>query len=410
MDKTNKGNRLHIGIFGRCNAGKSTLTNLLAAQEISITSPMSGTTTDPVQKGMEILPIGPVMLVDTAGIDDSSELGQLRINKTKKLLSDMDAAIYVIEEEAVFDELDREWIQLLKDKSIPTILFINLKRKQNQNALLRKRVVNKIREVLGGDKSIPIISADLMLLETREYLLDALVKAIPPIKERSLLDGVIEKGSFVLLVCPIDDSAPKGRIILPQVQVIREILDKGGMALVMQVEELKTYFLKQNSPPDLVITDSQVFKEVDQIVPNSIPLTSFSILMARFKGDLPTLMSGIKALRGLKKGSKILISEGCTHRQQCEDIGTVKIPRWLKENGFEDLDFTWSSGGSFPENIEEFDLIIHCGACMLTRREVLNRVNAATYKGVPIVNYGILIAALHGILERTVSPFEEELI
>lgn len=410
MDKTNKGNRLHIGIFGRCNAGKSTLTNLLAAQEISITSPMSGTTTDPVQKGMEILPIGPVMLVDTAGIDDSSELGQLRINKTKKLLSDMDAAIYVIEEEAVFDELDREWIQLLKDKSIPTILFINLKRKQNQNALLRKRVVNKIREVLDGDKSIPIISADLMLLETREYLLDALVKAIPPMKERSLLDGVIEKGSFVLLVCPIDDSAPKGRIILPQVQVIREILDKGGMALVMQVEELKTYFLKQNRPPDLVITDSQVFKEVDQIVPNSIPLTSFSILMARFKGDLPTLMSGIKALRGLKKGSKILISEGCTHRQQCEDIGTVKIPRWLKENGFEDLDFTWSSGGSFPENIEEFDLIIHCGACMLTRREVLNRVNAATYKGVPIVNYGILIAALHGILERTVSPFEEELI
>ncbi len=410
MDKTNKGNRLHIGIFGRCNAGKSTLTNLLAAQEISITSPMSGTTTDPVQKGMEILPIGPVMLVDTAGIDDSSELGQLRINKTKKLLSDMDAAIYVIEEEAVFDELDREWIQLLKDKSIPTILFINLKRKQNQNALLRKRVVNKIREVLDGDKSIPIISADLMLLETREYLLDALVKAIPPIKERSLLDGVIEKGSFVLLVCPIDDSAPKGRIILPQVQVIREILDKGGMALVMQVEELKTYFLKQNRPPDLVITDSQVFKEVDQIVPNSIPLTSFSILMARFKGDLPTLMSGIKALRGLKKGSKILISEGCTHRQQCEDIGTVKIPRWLKENGFEDLDFTWSSGGSFPENIEEFDLIIHCGACMLTRREVLNRVNAATYKGVPIVNYGILIAALHGILERTVSPFEKELI
>lgn len=410
MDKTNKGNRLHIGIFGRCNAGKSTLTNLLAAQEISITSPVSGTTTDPVQKGMEILPIGPVMLVDTAGIDDSSELGQLRINKTKKLLSDMDAAIYVIEEEAVFDELDREWIQLLKDKSIPTILFINLKRKQNQNALLRKRVVNKIREVLDGDKSIPIISADLMLLETREYLLDALVKAIPPIKERSLLDGVIEKGSFVLLVCPIDDSAPKGRIILPQVQVIREILDKGGMALVMQVEELKTYFLKQNRPPDLVITDSQVFKEVDQIVPNSIPLTSFSILMARFKGDLPTLMSGIKALRGLKKGSKILISEGCTHRQQCEDIGTVKIPRWLKENGFEDLDFTWSSGGSFPENIEEFDLIIHCGACMLTRREVLNRVNAATYKGVPIVNYGILIAALHGILERTVSPFEKELI
>ncbi len=410
MDKTNKGNRLHIGIFGRCNAGKSTLTNLLAAQEISITSPVSGTTTDPVQKGMEILPIGPVMLVDTAGIDDSSELGQLRINKTKKLLSDMDAAIYVIEEEAVFDELDREWIQLLKDKSIPTILFINLKRKQNQNALLRKRVVNKIREVLGGDKSIPIISADLMLLETREYLLDALVKAIPPMKERSLLDGVIEKGSFVLLVCPIDDSAPKGRIILPQVQVIREILDKGGMALVMQVEELKTYFLKQNRPPDLVITDSQVFKEVDQIVPNSIPLTSFSILMARFKGDLPTLMSGIKALRGLKKGSKILISEGCTHRQQCEDIGTVKIPRWLKENGFEDLDFTWSSGGSFPENIEEFDLIIHCGACMLTRREVLNRVNAATYKGVPIVNYGILIAALHGILERTVSPFEKELI
>ncbi len=410
MDKTNKGNRLHIGIFGRCNAGKSTLTNLLAAQEISITSPVSGTTTDPVQKGMEILPIGPVMLVDTAGIDDSSELGQLRINKTKKLLSDMDAAIYVIEEEAVFDELDREWIQLLKDKSIPTILFINLKRKQNQNALLRKRVVNKIREVLDGDKSIPIISADLMLLETREYLLDALVKAIPPMKERSLLDGVIEKGSFVLLVCPIDDSAPKGRIILPQVQVIREILDKGGMALVMQVEELKTYFLKQNRPPDLVITDSQVFKEVDQIVPNSIPLTSFSILMARFKGDLPTLMSGIKALRGLKKGSKILISEGCTHRQQCEDIGTVKIPRWLKENGFEDLDFTWSSGGSFPENIEEFDLIIHCGACMLTRREVLNRVNAATYKGVPIVNYGILIAALHGILERTVSPFEKELI
>ena len=228
-------------------------------------------------------------------------------------------------------------------------------------------------------------------------------------EDQSLLSGLVNPGDTIVLVCPIDSAAPKGRLILPQVQAIREILDYKGLALVTQTEEIPALLLSLKNPPKLVITDSQAFEEVNALVPDTIPLTSFSILMARFKGKLKDLVLGVNAIKNLKPGSKVLISEGCTHRRQCDDIGTVKIPMWLKKNGYTDLDMTWTSGGAFPEHVEDYDFIIHCGACMLTRREFLRRIDVAVVQGVPIVNYGILIAMLHGILERAVSPFKDEL-
>lgn len=454
MEQTPKANRIHIGFFGRCNAGKSTLINMLTDQPVSLVSDVAGTTTDPVSKAMEILPLGPVVITDTAGIDDTTELGTLRMEKTEEVVKKINLAVYVLrtDEEPTSD--DMHWLGLLKQNNVPVALFINEINLTKSDKYLYKNDIDGLKEnivkskgtikgsidniskatnnfdeskdtvekvIVGegyiaahtglADLATVIGSADFTSDAKRLELLD-LLGGLTPLDiegEQTLLQGLVEEGDTIILVCPIDSAAPKGRLILPQVQTIREILDYKGLALVCQTEELPAMINSLKNPPKMVICDSQAFDRVDELTPASIPLTSFSILMARFKGKLQDLVVGVEAIKNLKAGSKVLISEGCTHRRQCDDIGTVKIPNLLKKQGHTDLQLEFTSGGAFPKDVSQYDLIIHCGACMLTRREVLRRIECAVVQGTPIVNYGVLIAALHGILERAISPFIDEL-
>ena len=418
MEQTPKANRVHIGFFGRCNAGKSTLINMLTDQPVSLVSEVAGTTTDPISKSMEILPLGPVVITDTAGIDDTSELGALRIEKSEEIIKKINLAVYVLRNDEAPTADDMMWLNKLKQNNVPIALFIN-----EINAFDSESAHDN--DSNGNDTNLNYVDAypDLSAIATvvgstdftsnrdRLTLLD-LLGGLTPLDvegEQSLLQGLVDPGDTIILVCPIDSAAPKGRLILPQVQTIREILDHKGLALVCQTEELPTMLNKLSQKPKLVITDSQAFEAVNALTPADIPLTSFSILMARFKGKLQDLVTGVKALNNLKPGARVLISEGCTHRRQCDDIGTVKIPMWLKKKGHTDLQLEFTSGGAFPKDVSSYDLIIHCGACMLTRREVLRRIDCAVVQGTPIVNYGVLIASLHGILERAISPFMDEL-
>ena len=419
MEQTPKANRVHIGFFGRCNAGKSTLINMLTDQPVSLVSEVAGTTTDPVSKSMEILPLGPVVITDTAGIDDTTELGTLRMEKTEEVVKKINLAVYVLrtDEEPTAD--DMHWLGLLKQNNVPIALFINEinaeidQENDKENNIENKTDVSTYVETHKGlsDLATVIGSADFTSKAKRLELLD-LLGGLTPLDvegDQTLLQGLVEEGDTIILVCPIDSAAPKGRLILPQVQTIREILDYKGLALVCQTEELPAMINSLKYPPKMVICDSQAFDRVDELTPDTIPLTSFSILMARFKGKLQDLVAGVEAIKNLKAGSKVLISEGCTHRRQCDDIGTVKIPNLLKKQGHTDLQLEFTSGGAFPKDVSQYDLIIHCGACMLTRREVLRRIECAVVQGTPIVNYGVLIAALHGILERAISPFIDEI-
>ena len=418
MEQTPKANRVHIGFFGRCNAGKSTLINMLADQPVSLVSEVAGTTTDPVSKSMEILPLGPVVITDTAGIDDTSELGALRIEKSEEIIKKINLAVYVLRNDKAPTADDMMWLNKLKQNNVPIALFIN-----EINAFDSESAHDN--DSNGNDTNLnyvdtyPDLSAIATVVGSTDFtsnrdrltLLD-LLGGLTPLDvegEQSLLQGLVDPGDTIILVCPIDSAAPKGRLILPQVQTIREILDHKGLALVCQTEELPTMLSKLSQKPKLVITDSQAFEAVNALTPANIPLTSFSILMARFKGKLQDLVTGVKALNNLKPGARVLISEGCTHRRQCDDIGTVKIPMWLKKKGHTDLQLEFTSGGAFPKDVSGYDFIIHCGACMLTRREVLRRIDCAVVQGTPIVNYGVLIASLHGILERAISPFMDEL-
>ena len=431
MEQTPKANRVHIGFFGRCNAGKSTLINMLTDQSVSLVSDVAGTTTDPVSKSMEILPLGPVVITDTAGIDDTTELGALRMEKTEEVVKKINLAVYVLrtDEEPTSD--DMHWLGLLKQNNVPIALFVNEINTENKEKV-ELNIANTDKVELNtadkekhesntsayikshkglSDLATVIGSADFTSHEKRIELLD-LLGGLTPLDvegEQTLLQGLVEEGDAIILVCPIDSAAPKGRLILPQVQTIREILDYKGLALVCQTEELPSMINSLTHPPKMVICDSQAFDRVDELTPHTIPLTSFSILMARFKGKLQDLVAGVNAIKNLKPGSKVLISEGCTHRRQCDDIGTVKIPNLLKKQGHTDLQLEFTSGGAFPKDVSQYDLIIHCGACMLTRREVLRRIECAVVQGTPIVNYGVLIAALHGILERAISPFIDEI-
>ena len=441
MEQTPKANRVHIGFFGRCNAGKSTLINMLTDQPVSLVSDVAGTTTDPVSKSMEILPLGPVVITDTAGIDDTTELGALRMEKTEEVVKKINLAVYVLrtDEEPTAD--DMHWLGLLKQNNVPIALFVNEintenkekvelnttntdkvelntadKEKVELNLANEEKLELKTSAYIKSHKGLSnlatvIGSADFTSHEKRIELLD-LLGGLTPLDvegEQTLLQGLVEEGDAIILVCPIDSAAPKGRLILPQVQTIREILDYKGLALVCQTEDLPSMINSLTHPPKMVICDSQAFDRVDELTPHTIPLTSFSILMARFKGKLQDLVAGVNAIKNLKPGSKVLISEGCTHRRQCDDIGTVKIPNLLKKQGHTDLQLEFTSGGAFPKDVSQYDLIIHCGACMLTRREVLRRIECAVVQGTPIVNYGVLIAALHGILERAISPFIDEI-
>ena len=419
MEQTPKANRVHMGFFGRCNAGKSTLINMLTDQPVSLVSEVAGTTTDPVSKSMEILPLGPVVITDTAGIDDTTELGTLRMEKTEEIVKKINLAVYVLrtDEEPTAD--DMHWLGLLKQNNVPIALFINEinaeidKENDKENNIENKTDASIYVETHKGLSELATVigSADFTSKAKRLELLD-LLGGLTPLDvegDQTLLQGLVEEGDTIILVCPIDSAAPKGRLILPQVQTIREILDYKGLALVCQTEELPAMINSLKYPPKMVICDSQAFDRVDELTPDTIPLTSFSILMARFKGKLQDLVAGVEAIKNLKAGSKVLISEGCTHRRQCDDIGTVKIPNLLKKQGHTDLQLEFTSGGAFPKDVSQYDLIIHCGACMLTRREVLRRIECAVVQGTPIVNYGVLIAALHGILERAISPFIDEI-
>ena len=421
MEQTPKANRVHIGFFGRCNAGKSTLINMLTDQPVSLVSEVAGTTTDPVSKSMEILPLGPVVITDTAGIDDTSELGALRIEKSEEVIKKINLAVYVLRDDEAPTADDMMWLNKLKQNNVPIALFINeINSSDSESAHDNDSNGNESNDTnLNYVDGYPDLSAVATVVGSTDFtsnrdrltLLD-LLGGLTPLDvegEQSLLQGLVEPGDTIILVCPIDSAAPKGRLILPQVQTIREILDHKGLALVCQTEELPTMLSKLSQKPKLVITDSQAFEAVNALTPADIPLTSFSILMARFKGKLQDLVTGVNALNNLKPGARVLISEGCTHRRQCDDIGTVKIPMWLKKKGHADLQLEFTSGGAFPKDVSGYDLIIHCGACMLTRREVLRRIDCAVVQGTPIVNYGVLIASLHGILERAISPFMDEL-
>lgn len=387
LNSTPRSERFHISIFGKRNAGKSSLLNALANQDVAVVSEIAGTTTDLVYKSMEILPLGPVVILDTPGLDDEGALGALRVKKAVDALKRTDAAILAVD--ATEDDEDNNIESLLKEKGIPFI-----------------KVYNKVDLIKDRKKDLFYVSAKTKegIKELREEL-SKLKK--DGICEKRIVSDLIKKGSFVTLVIPIDESAPKGRIILAQQQTLRDILDFGSYALCVKDDELEEALKSIDYKTDLVITDSQAFKKVSKIVPENIPLTSFSILMARYKGFLSDAVKGVSAIEKLKDGDKILIAEGCTHHRQCQDIGSVKIPSWIREYTGKDFDFSFSSGIGFPEKLEEYSLVIHCGGCMLNEKEVLSRLNMAKEKCVPFTNYGILISYLNGILKRSISMIDD---
>lgn len=383
MNATPSSARVHIGIFGRRNAGKSSLMNALTGQELSIVSEHLGTTTDPVSKSMELLPMGPVVIFDTPGLDDVGDLGTLRVRKAAQVLNKTDVALVVIDPTVGIAEEETALIAKIEQKKIPYIV-----------------VYNKSDIATAPDGAISVSTATGAGINELKERIASLKMPEPP----RLLEGLCAPGDVCVLVTPIDSAAPKGRMILPQQQVMREVLDNHGIAPLVQPEELKAVLGTLNVRPRIVITDSQAFGRVSRDVPEDIPLTSFSILFARQRGFLNAAIEAVKALPTLKDGDKLLICEGCTHHRQCDDIGTVKIPRWLMQNTGKQFEFEWTSGTGFPDDLTPYSMVIHCGACMLNPREVTYRMNCALDQGIPFINYGILIAALHGVLERSIRP------
>ncbi|MDD4818536.1 MAG: [FeFe] hydrogenase H-cluster maturation GTPase HydF [Victivallaceae bacterium] len=400
MSSTPRSERVHIALFGNRNSGKSSLINALTNQPLAIVSPSKGTTTDPVYKSIEILPLGPCVLIDTAGLDDEGELGKLRIAKSLDVLDKCDIALMVIDGETGVTGHDIELAANIRGRKRPLAVLLNKIDKIADADSAVKAATDRL-----GLPVIPVSAASGRGLAEVKNALPALLPDTGD--DAQILDGIVNAGDVAVLVCPIDSAAPKGRLILPQQQVIRELCDAQCGALVCQTGELAAMLGKLSAPPRIVITDSQAFKEVSAIVPASIPLTSFSILFARYKGNLEQLTAGAAALKTLRDGDRVLISEGCTHHRQCDDIGTVKIPRWLKQLTGKELVLEYSSGAGFPEDLSHYRLIIHCGGCMLTRRAMLARLEKAAKSGVPIVNYGIMIACVHGILERAAAPLKK---
>lgn len=390
LNETPSANRVHIGFFGRRNAGKSSLVNAVTGQELAVVSDVAGTTTDPVYKAMELLPLGPVMVIDTAGFDDEGELGELRIKKTKQVLNKTDVAVLVVSGEEGLKQCDEELLQLFKKKEIPYIIAFNkadLCEGQREAAEDRMYVsavtgegVNELKERIGK------------LADTEDFKL-------------KIVGDLLKAGDIAVLVVPVDSAAPKGRLILPQQQTIRDILEADAVSVVVKENGLKETLGNLAKKPAMVITDSQAFEQVAKDTPADVPLTSFSILMARYKGFLDTAVRGAKAIDNLKDGDTVLISEGCTHHRQCDDIGTVKLPRWLKKYTGKELTIKTSSGTGFPDDLAEYSLIIHCGGCMLNEREVKYRMKCAVDAGVPFTNYGTAIAFMNGILKRSVEIF-----
>lgn len=398
MNATPRGERPHIALFGRRNAGKSSLVNAIANQQLAIVSEVKGTTTDPVYKAMELLPLGPVLLIDTPGLDDKGVLGDLRVQKTREVLAKTDIAVIVCDAGEGLGSLEMDIIKLIKERALPFLIVFN------KCDLFRpsSEAVKDYSKKTGTD----VLCVSATTREGIHELKELLSRIVPDDEGKySLVRDLLKLNDFVVLVVPIDSAAPKGRLILPQQQVIRDVLESGAISIVTRETELKHTLDKLGKKPRLVITDSQAFEKVSAETPKDILLTSFSILFARYKGDLEELIKGTRAIGTLKDGDKVLISEGCTHHRQCDDIGTVKLPRWLSKYTGKELEFDFSSGNHFPENITEYSIVVHCGACMLNRREMNHRIRTAADRGVPIVNYGVLIAYMQGILDRTIEPF-----
>ncbi|MBQ7295304.1 MAG: [Clostridia bacterium] len=385
--------RLHIGFFGMRNAGKSSLVNAVTGQALSLVSDVKGTTTDPVRKAMELLPLGPVVIIDTPGLDDEGTLGEMRVEKAKQILATVDIAILVVDALKGMSPQDEELKALFEKRKLPYIIAFN------KADLLGSVPDSKKNEIYVSAQKGSGIN------ELKEKMV-GLVKDRK--SEKKILADLVAKNDVVILVTPIDESAPKGRLILPQQQTIRELLEIGAVTLVVQVNELSGAILRLKDKPKLVITDSQAFKEVSAIVSEDIMLTSFSILFARYKGDLATVVDGAFRLKELRDGDRVLISEGCTHHRQCKDIGTVKLPGWIEKYSDKKLSFSFTSGGEFPSDTGDFALVVHCGGCMLTENEMKNRMEICRLSGTPITNYGTAIAEMHGILKRSLEVFDKK--
>lgn len=398
MNETTRGQRLHIAIFGRRNAGKSSLINALTNQQIALVSDVAGTTTDPVSKAMEIPPIGPVMIIDTAGIDDVGSLGLLRVKKSKEVLNKTDMVLLVVDVTQGMTSFDLELIDEIQQKELPVVVVLN---KTDKQAITKALLAQYQQELM-----VPVVTVSALKQTGITELKKVIVQQAPKKwDDQPIIGDLVATGGLVVLVTPIDHAAPKGRLILPQVQTIRDLLDHQVRALLTSPELLAQTLADLANKPAMVVTDSQVFDKVNAAIPQDIILTSFSILFARYKGDLESLVLGAKAIDNLVPGDKVLIAEACTHHQVEDDIGTVKIPNWLRKHAGGELEFEWVSGGKFPQELQQYKLVLHCGSCMLNRREMLYRIMQVRETGVPIVNYGVAIAHLHGILRRALSPF-----
>lgn len=394
LNATPSGERVHIGFFGRRNAGKSSVVNAVTGQDLAVVSDTRGTTTDPVSKAMELLPIGPVVIIDTPGIDDEGALGELRVRKTKQVLNKTDVAILVVDSTLGCSEAENELIQIFEEKKIKYLI-----------------VYNKC-DLLSDEKRLELEKEACLVSATEKTGIYELKEAIGKLAaseepKQPLVADLVQPNEFVVLVVPIDSVAPKGRLILPQQQTIRDLLESGAVPIVTRETELKATLEQLGKKPAMVITDSQAFAKVSAETPREIPLTSFSILMARYKGQLHGAVLGAAAIEKLQDGDTVLISEGCTHHRQCDDIGTVKLPRWLKEHTGKDLQFQFSSGTSFPEELSQYQLIVHCGGCMLNEREMQYRQKCAADQNIPFTNYGIAIAYMQGILQRSIEIFPQ---
>lgn len=392
LNATPSSNRVHIGFFGRRNAGKSSIVNAVTGQELAVVSEIKGTTTDPVLKSMELLPLGPVVIIDTPGFDDEGQLGELRVKKTKQVLNKTDVAVLVVDGQAGMSDIDRELESLFKSKNIPYVIAIN------KVDLMQKK------SCAPTDANTIYVSAtqNANIYELKEKIAST---AVSDVSDKKIVADLIKPSDWVVLVVPIDSAAPKGRLILPQQQTLRDILDADAVSIVVKENELKATFDTLSKKPALVITDSQVFEQVAKDTPDDILLTSFSILMARYKGFLDEAVKGAVAISQLKDGDKILICEGCTHHRQCDDIGTVKLPRWLRGHTGKQLEFEFTSGTGFPDDLSEYSIVVHCGACMLNEREMQYRIKCSLDQNIPFTNYGITIAYLKGILKRSLKAF-----
>ena len=422
MNETPSADRVHIGFFGRRNAGKSSIVNKVTGQELAVVSDVKGTTTDPVSKAMELLPMGPVVIIDTPGIDDEGHLGELRVRKAKQVLNRVDVAVLVVDATVGKTSVDEELIHIFKEKEIPYLVVYNkadlLKTKDgnrlsSDNNLNRNTHAGAVKESSVSQKQ----DHENQNTEQSIYASAATGQNIYELKEKiaslavtdelklRLVGDLLEPSDFAILVVPIDKAAPKGRLILPQQQTIRDILEADATAIVVKEYELRDTLAHLGKKPRLVITDSQVFAKVSADTPADIMLTSFSILFARYKGNLPALIKGVTALEQIEDGDKILVSEGCTHHRQCDDIGSVKLPRWIRQYTGKEPEFVFSSGTEFPADLSPYKMIVHCGGCMLNEREMKYRLACAKDQNIPMTNYGILIAYIQGILKRSVEPF-----